>query len=496
MEQDEALNENDVSDWADLTRAFLKMKHICSKPLDASNFASLPIPNLDELTWTNTYPALRAQKAIRARLLQEMQMVEAKISFLQRSCNTLALRRGLRHLPDEILAQIFETGYTTDLQGNRFAITISHVNRRFRNVSLRLPRLWSTITNYQRVSELKVFLTRSKDMGIIIKLLPDGHPLMPAKKFIGIVVRHSQRWIEFDHGFDEEVEMDATLSRYKLDLPKLRKLTNNSGYLAPTLPKWNMPSLAEYEGDASPGLSATNMVSCTLDLWDNNGLYDLLSFISDNPTLRSLSLVFHGFIPYMGGSQVDAKATLSSLDTFSVHFDGGCYIDDDFERFVTNLSLPNLTQFSLKLSVDPVGSSREDCDTGRFFQVLLRNPNPYPKLAKLDVIIDAFFDIPSIELEQSLERLPSLRRIYVEAPGMDSSYDRWRCTHPLHSVELSKCDRFTRGFVESLGTELLRNDHSAEDRMQMFTVTNCRGLGRSSFPDLEAKLGDRFVFLP
>ncbi|TDL30122.1 hypothetical protein BD410DRAFT_780662, partial [Rickenella mellea] len=292
----------------------------------------------------------------------------------------------------------------------------------------------------------------------------------------------------------------SELSNYILDLPKLRKLTDYSTYLAPILAKWSMPSLADYEGELCPDFSATTLVSCTLNLWEGpkfDGLDGLLSFISNNPTLRSLSLIFHEFIPYMSRSQVDAKATLSSLETFSVHFAGGCYIDSNFERFMTNLNLPKITQLSLRLVSDPDYGAPEESDTGRLFRVLFPGLNPYPTLDKLDLITDAFYVIPSKQLEELLDRLPSLRHLYVEAPQLNPSADGWteRGPPPLHSVELSNCDRLTRGFVEAFVNVLLRNDHSDDDRMKTFTVFNCRGIHYLAFSDLEAKLGDRFVFI-
>ncbi|TDL30089.1 hypothetical protein BD410DRAFT_824014 [Rickenella mellea] len=403
------------------------MQNDLSEPLKSIDaLSSPPMPNLNELTWSMTYVALRAQKAIQARLLQEMQKVEASISFLQMSRNKLALRRGLHLLPDEMLAEIFESGYTPDLKGSQFAVIISHVNRRFRNISLRMPQLWSTIINRQRASEVEEFLLRSKDKGIIVRLLHAEKPAIPSNKFIPIVVRHSQRWIEFEHVFDEDITAKSNLSKYTLDLPKLRKLANRSAYLGPALPKWTMPNLMDYEGDFVSNFFPKTLVTCTLELWgtaDNIGLDELLSFMSNNPTLRSLSLVFHAFVRWqcVGSDRVDAtaKATLSSLETFSVHFSEGCYVDDNFERFARNLDLPNITQLSLRLSFNGHARASADSSTSRLFRVLFPSSNPYPTLEKLDLIIDAFYTITGTTLEDLLVKLPSLRRLHVETPGWD-----------------------------------------------------------------------------
>ncbi|TDL30118.1 hypothetical protein BD410DRAFT_798528 [Rickenella mellea] len=364
------------------------------------------MPNLSGLTWTNTYRALRGQKAIQARLLQEMQMVEAKISFLQMSCNKLALRRGLHLLPDEILAQIFEAGYTSDLKGNRFALTISHVNRRFRHISLRIPHLWSTVTNYQSISELGEFLARSKQAGLSVRISEQRATMAPADIFIPLVTQHSDRWVELVHEYNYDMSADGSLlSRSVLYLPNLKRLIDYSEYLSTKLYNWTIPSLANYEGDFFHGISVMTLVSCTLDLWDGQGyggLDGLLLFISTNHSLRYLSLDFHGFISYTSISQVDAKAVLSSLETFSVHFAGGYYVDNDFERFMTNLSLPNITQFSLQLVFDAT-CGPEDYDTDRLFTALFRGQNPYPTLDRLDIIIDAFYVFPGKQLGRLLK---------------------------------------------------------------------------------------------
>ncbi|TDL30114.1 hypothetical protein BD410DRAFT_780655 [Rickenella mellea] len=78
---------------------------------------------------------------------------------------------------------------------------------------------------------------------------------------------------------------------------------------------------------------------------------------------------------------------------------------------------------------------------------------------------------------------------------MNPSFNKWtwRSVPPLHSVELSRCDLITGGFVESFVNELVRNDHSAEDRMRKFTVANCGRFSTTENGSVEAKLGGRFI---
>ncbi|TDL30129.1 hypothetical protein BD410DRAFT_893279 [Rickenella mellea] len=351
---------------------------------------------------------------------------------------------------DEILAMIFEAGYTSDLKGNRFAITLSHVNVRFRHISLKNPRLWSTVTNYQGASELEEFLARSKQSGISVKVSGEQIPATTsADIFFPLVIPHRHRWIEFVHEFDDDLgvaDSPSQLAETTFELPMLKRLIDHSAYLSSTLAKWHMPSLAEYSGEWFPGCSSTSLVSCALNLlWDSEpefaGLDGLLSLLSNNPGIRSITLLFHECIKYMVRGRVDSKASLPCLETFSVEFVGGCHnVDDDLKLFLESLHLPRLSEFSLQLSPHPDSDRTHPSDTDTIFRILLRNL--YSTVQTLNLVADAVYEICCTDLENLIAGLPSLRRLYVEAPGLRPTSGIWQGDPPppLHYVELSKCD--------------------------------------------------------
>ncbi|TDL14439.1 hypothetical protein BD410DRAFT_642568 [Rickenella mellea] len=78
---------------------------------------------------------MAALNAIRSRLTKN-------IRNLQKCCKPLVLADGIERIPDEILANIFEAGHQTS-EHSEFALRVSHVSRRFRQVSLRTPSLWT-----------------------------------------------------------------------------------------------------------------------------------------------------------------------------------------------------------------------------------------------------------------------------------------------------------------------------------------------------------------
>ncbi|TDL14191.1 hypothetical protein BD410DRAFT_866187 [Rickenella mellea] len=65
-----------------------------------------------------------------------------KIRSLKRTSTPLVLEDGIRRLPDELLARIFEIGHLT-CHGCKFALHASHVSSRFRQVALQTPLLWA-----------------------------------------------------------------------------------------------------------------------------------------------------------------------------------------------------------------------------------------------------------------------------------------------------------------------------------------------------------------
>ncbi|TDL21228.1 hypothetical protein BD410DRAFT_308913 [Rickenella mellea] len=97
--------------------------------------------------------------------------LKTRIRELQSQVTPLVLRYGIARLPDEIVAQVFEMGHLDYNRENfKVALRVSHVSRRFRDIALRTPLLWTRIASWYSNSQVEAFLTRSRQRGLDLRV--------------------------------------------------------------------------------------------------------------------------------------------------------------------------------------------------------------------------------------------------------------------------------------------------------------------------------------
>ncbi|TDL30138.1 hypothetical protein BD410DRAFT_780675 [Rickenella mellea] len=513
------LSATNVPGWDNLAESFRKMRERCIEvdpklaPEHSSPFASSHpwhSISLDHLTWSSVYPSLRAHKAARDQLLLRLHQSDVIISFLQTSCNILALRRGVHALPNEALAKIFEAGYTADWEGSRFAVTVSHVCSRFRQIALRMPHLWSTLTSYQTIEGLAHFVDRSKHHSLIIDM--KDREVSP-QNFLPFIIPYVERWVGFrceDPLSPADIPSILSILGRQIYLPNLTTLSNLSSSSFQS--NWIMPRLLHFVGQAQPNfLAVTSLVSCTLHLRERThspnpdyGLEDLLIFLDNNKRLQRLTLVLKTIIPgYSSRSPSDANlAYLPNLTELHIYWDGGCYINDDFGKFIRNLHLPKLQELSLQFSaIDPDGLFDFIADpTEDIASVMFPATNHFPALRTLEFVADPYFlfspsSVTSLEnepqdfLEVALKRTPTLQHLYIEASGLCCPSYRWKDFElpRLRTIHFKNCDRIRRQLVDWILDRL----HGLET----FKIDGCRGLSERYLRSLKDRLGGRLEYV-
>ena len=91
-------------------------------------------------------------------------------------CNELTgsvHQAGMATLPDDVLADIFEQAFDATGRGDWFTNTISRVCRRYRNIALRIPHLWTFICFRERNSlkrDLGLYLARSCKKLVVVEI--------------------------------------------------------------------------------------------------------------------------------------------------------------------------------------------------------------------------------------------------------------------------------------------------------------------------------------
>ncbi len=160
----------------------------------------------------------------------------------------------IEELPDEILASIFEAGHSPSIASGypaQYPIAISHVCRRFRNVALGTPKLWTTLSSTYCEDQLRSFLLRSKAAELCLYL--NDHAVgWPHRRlhFFASVTSHAERWrdVQYIHPYSGGVLDLPDLSRRALSSLTSATFMLSDPYDDPRnlesyLAQWHLPSL-------------------------------------------------------------------------------------------------------------------------------------------------------------------------------------------------------------------------------------------------------------
>lgn len=111
--------------------------------------------------------AILGLKELRKALRSLLNYADYSIYKIQDALSPLVLCDGLSVAPDDILALMFEKAFEAAPWSTS---SLAAVNRRFRNVALSLPRLWSILPEQNGKHTFDLYLARSKDVGLTVDL--------------------------------------------------------------------------------------------------------------------------------------------------------------------------------------------------------------------------------------------------------------------------------------------------------------------------------------
>lgn len=180
---------------------------------------------------------------------------------------------GFDLLPDELLAMILEQVHESDGLSEFVAhvpVRLSHVNRRFRDVALNCPNLWTLVSCFYKSKMLRLFLKRSgSNTGLTIPLW--GDPQTRARQWRQLYA-FSHRWKKvtvFIHSLTPYEEKKWPFS-VPLELPRLDDLyIAYRNYRNFSLP-WNTPNISRlFLNDSKFSISTDNaakILSFTLSM--------------------------------------------------------------------------------------------------------------------------------------------------------------------------------------------------------------------------------------
>ncbi|KLO16209.1 hypothetical protein SCHPADRAFT_938110 [Schizopora paradoxa] len=331
---------------ADSTRL---LKDICSKlrrdediPAIFSGFPYFAYGTGIQLTVAQTLHLVRVVESVRL-LLTELQRAAASGEYYLRSrLSALQIQEGFAKLPDDVVSHIFELA--CGWMDVKTPVLISSVSRRFRQLALRLPNLWTFISaHFQNHLQAQDFVTRSATQKLTVRAtgvrsyFGSNYDLKRTLDMFSVSVasvssRLVSLSIDVEIDNDSSVEFLTTISKShsSLVLPQLEYLRIFFHDFAENTPgihfcrNWAMPSLHSFDaGNFIPQFDTDvpeRLLSFTIELgsdfdelqdevWEYAAVVRLLRRMARLNSL-SLSIRHQYFDPQL---EVRSKALLPDL---------------------------------------------------------------------------------------------------------------------------------------------------------------------------------------
>jgi hypothetical protein len=356
-------------------------------------------------------------------------------------------------LPDEILAIIFGMGRKYD----SLNVKASHVIRRWRDVAINTPLLWTRITVSlpQSLDQAETYLKRSQNCSLDIELnIYYPHQSLPQNKgrCLDCFLPHVGRWRKVEiSACDEQCAHEIISQLLCLSAPRLQRfaLCNVRAYLLTTpLYPHHSPLVRIFTGGAGAlerfKLSQLSMAQC----WPPLAAVTWLDFYFTEPLL--LLKHFHDALramTHLTDLRILGKVTEFLLDSevvqinlpslVSLYFD--CTGDEDYSSAMfATLCMPSLRSLTLEEMFEEVTLK---------FAEHLQTPSHSPKYPMLRSIgfrecdLDPPYDIDLISLLPTITHLclqnhyiTFVEQLALKSSGLDGHFV---CPH-LHTVTIGE----------------------------------------------------------
>ncbi|TDL21214.1 hypothetical protein BD410DRAFT_308329 [Rickenella mellea] len=409
-----------------------------------------------------------------------------RLRCLRRLSQPFVLEEGIKRLPNEVLAVIFEMAHYLDGEGPvQFALCVSHVSRRFRNVALATPLLWTTIHDSFGENQIREFISRSGRLDLNIKM-PYSTDI---ECFLKVIKGTSHRWSSLSI-----IEQETEYVMMKLgmtDLPRLRYLS----YAFPVeLTIFSTPRLSQVVGWGclfkSPAGSylLSNLTHVEFRLYEEDESFKFLATtLHSMKNLQDLSFLLEG----RTGEDILLSDNAAYPKPHSVHIDRlAISIVGNMQDYSAPLFdvLIHLRPSTVELSINSNAPYRHLLNSkGEFF--------PYGSTIK--------FEIPqTIDVTTTLVNLVQnwdiVRTVHFDTPMAHSlsewrqnrlHHDDWERIRSLDTLRFMNCDKFSESDIEAFTTKLFQTE--AENGPRSLEIVSCKLISEDFLLGLHDEVGDR-----
>ncbi|TDL23549.1 hypothetical protein BD410DRAFT_802772 [Rickenella mellea] len=424
--------------------------------------------------------ALQDSKSCVATLTKLRDKLGKKIRTLQRRSNPLILEDGIRRLPDELLARIFEIGHLSTGKCDA-SLRASHVSSRFRQIALQTPLLWTRINARYTKEQMQTFLSRAGNLGldVICRFCPrKGNP------FLDVVGSLSSRWASLTIMDFSQASMisGAGLTAF----PNLKYISQY--YAGPKLSEWDMPSLSHHVGRS---VSISNQQLSQLTSLEVHFVEDYLDVPSlarafyQAKNLQDLSLRFINckpeYTPSLKAEEIPPPHSFS-VNSLKITISGDGSVVHDFIQPM-NSALAHLSPLEVDISLESTPITCLYDARGEIF--------PHGSTIKLRIARSC--DLLDI-LARLVRRCDIARSVHFEAPmGYFSAKTLQTCDwsdfSSLRHLRFQNCDGLLEEYVKTIASNLFFDE--AEKGIQLLEFVSCKRISEDFLLNLSDDYGER-----
>ncbi|TDL21229.1 hypothetical protein BD410DRAFT_899047 [Rickenella mellea] len=425
---------------------------------------------------------------LRMKALVEVQKhLGRMIRSLEKRSVPMAFEEGIKRLPDEILAQIFETGHKTT-NGSGFAKRVSQVSRRFRHVAFQTPLLWTRISGTYTDSLIETHTSRAGRMDLEIVIPPLTTAQIITSAFLRSQTPYISRWSHLYILNDSATNWLEALSMTTLPRLSMIEYHHDASLTGLTLPRLLHIRGYRYLRPAIPFLPQLTTFEVIFTDSKDIHIRDFYLALQTMKVLRDLSVTLDGCIAPL--AELDHSL---QLDRHSVHIDT---LNVVVKNMTSSVAVAPIYDCLFFLSPSEFCLSLDTLETENGWNLFYGSDYDFifPYGSSISIVIsNVLLRANGLEFDLLDELAPGFdvaRTICIEAPGSSivsfSGVPDSLVNYPSH-LRLKSCDQLTEDKLavlldQFLGISELRG-------LCSLAIISCRQISETFLLNVEDEYG-------